>query len=605
MGYIKLKKLTVTGPNVEPSSIEFGEKLTIIAGPSDVGKTYIFRCVDYVLGAKNDNNNLPLDEGDGYDTISLDIKTDEGTATLTRKLKTNVIDVVSNIDGIASTSYVSTASKKNPHTFNELFLKMLDAPLDLKLPNNDKGGVASFTWRTILNAFFIEEEVSDRAKSIILAEHNEPLYLASLIYMITQDELDDYKDDKDAVKIKKARKTAVLEYIAKQKEKLEKKRNEIQEKLSLIGTDVDIQVKIDELNSQLIEVNQKIEEITNNNKKFLNEVLAIQERLSKNKAILSKYTALQSQYASDISRLTFIVENEVLLKSKKTKTKCPFCDSEMIPHDHTAYVQASQAELVKVIQNSNDLENAVIDLKNQIDDDDAIVTDYQEQIDENKASLHDLLIPQKNDIIQLLNAYQTYVQLTAQLESMKEYDVDLQTDMDQINAETITEFKKFKGKDILYPLIRDDIIAYSKDILEKVGYSPIVTVDFVKAKFDIVVNDKMKTNRSKGFKAFTNSIVLLALRKLFEEKAHINPHVYFFDSPLKGLYLPEGDEMTNNIRKGYFEYLADLVTNDQIIVIENTKDNELPNFEFNETAKVYKFTKTNEGRYGFLLSVKN
>lgn len=40
MGYIKITKLEVSGEK-GTSSIEFGEHLTIIAGPSDTGKSYI------------------------------------------------------------------------------------------------------------------------------------------------------------------------------------------------------------------------------------------------------------------------------------------------------------------------------------------------------------------------------------------------------------------------------------------------------------------------------------------------------------------------------------------------------------------------------------
>ena len=90
-----------------------------------------------------------------------------------------------------------------------------------------------------------------------------------------------------------------------------------------------------------------------------------------------------------------------------------------------------------------------------------------------------------------------------------------------------------------------------------------------------------------------------------EDSAKINPHFYFFDSPLKGLYLPEGIEVTRNIRKGFFQYLADLDTTDQIIIIENTNNGELPIIESGEDTMIYNFTKSNTGNYGFLVSVRN
>ena len=45
MNRIYIEKLSVTGTKT-PSHIEFGKNLTIIAGPSDTGKSYIYKCID-------------------------------------------------------------------------------------------------------------------------------------------------------------------------------------------------------------------------------------------------------------------------------------------------------------------------------------------------------------------------------------------------------------------------------------------------------------------------------------------------------------------------------------------------------------------------------
>ena len=90
MSFIKLKELIVSGPNVTTSSIEFGNKVTIISGPSDTGKSCIFKCINYVLGASNRKENIPLDLKDGYDTIKLIIETKEGIISLKRKINSTI-----------------------------------------------------------------------------------------------------------------------------------------------------------------------------------------------------------------------------------------------------------------------------------------------------------------------------------------------------------------------------------------------------------------------------------------------------------------------------------------------------------------------------------
>ena len=77
-----------------------------------------------------------------------------------------------------------------------------------------------------------------------------------------------------------------------------------------------------------------------------------------------------------------------------------------------------------------------------------------------------------------------------------------------------------------------------------------------------------------------------------------------FDSPLKGLALPD-ENISPNIRAGFFNYLVSNTLNDQVIIIENTRDNELPPLKETDDIKIYEFTQDpNNGRYGFLLSVR-
>lgn len=606
MNHIKLIELTVSGPNVVTSNIKFAKKLTIISGPSNVGKSCIYKCLDYALGAKNNNNELPLDPNDGYDTIKLKLENDHGAATLTRKLGTNEIHVDSNITGLESTNYVFNESKKNPHGFNELFLTLLGAPTNIKLPRNDKGDEAGFTWRTLLQGFFIEEEETDTKKPILLpSQFGQPLYLASMIYMITEDELDIYKKNEKSISIKKARKNALLEYIGNQREKYKTKLSELTEQLSAFGADFDFKRKINELNEKLRNVNQEIDSYTINNKILVSEMMNVQDRLAKNNASMINYSSLQKSYSSEIERLTFIVDNAALLKNKQTKSRCPFCDNEVTPRDHSSYIKASQAELIKVVNYSNALEDTRSELKDQIDDDKALLQDYKERIDDNKNTINTMLIPQREELTSLIKQYESYFQIKSLYDSMETIDNGFGNDILELENEKIEEFKKFKGKDILYPLIQTKMETYSKSILESIGYAPINNIEFTKDRFDLVINNKAKVYNGKGYKALTNSVVLLAWRQLMEDSAKINPHFYFFDSPLKGLFLPEGIEVTRNIRKGFFQYLADLDTTDQIIIVENTNNGELPIIESGEDTMIYNFTKSNTGNYGFLVSVRN
>ena len=604
MRYIKLKELKVSGPDVIESSIQFGNKVTIIAGPSDSGKSSVYRCIDYIFGGSNDEDHLPLDEQDGYDTISLEILTDKGKLVLTRKLKSNITEVQSEIDSIESGDYALTISKKYDKTINQLFLTLLEVPIDLKLPSNDKGETQSFTWRNLKQAFLIDENRADNSKSIILPPQGQPLFIASLLYLITGDELNAYKGDKESEIIKKTRKNTLIEYIKSQREILKNNKANLESMMSVSAEEESIEAKIQKLNDKLSSVTRDIDTITNENKEISHYTILLQNRLFKNKAMMARYDELHSQYSTDINRLTFIVDNEDIIKSKSKNSTCPFCESSITHIDRSSYTQASQAELVKVIQKANELEDAKVELIDQIDDDIAELSDLKERSLEISKIINSDLIPQREQITSSIREYSEFMQIQGKMIYLNESDKKLQEDQDKYELEPTTEFTAFNSREKLYDLISKDITTYSKEILKEIGY-PVETLEFNRKTLDLVLNKKRKNARGKGYKAFTNSVFLLAFKKLMSENAKTNPHLYVFDSPLKSLSLPEGDNTTKNIRAGYFQYVINNTNSDQVIIIENTNNHEIPELPSDDNVKIYKFTLNDKkGRYGFLSSLR-
>lgn len=605
MAHIKLKQLIVSGDNVKTSSIEFGNKLTIIAGPSNTGKTYIYKCIDYILGANNDPKNPPLDLAEGYDTIKLIIETKKGLIHLTRKLLSNITVVNTDIDGIESGEYLLKEKKNNNKTINKLILKLIGAPDDLKLPKNKKGDYASFTWRTIKQAFMVDEVDSDKTESILIQRYNQTLFFASLIYLLTDDELPEYKNDTEARKIRKAKKDALLEYIKGQRSSLEEKRILLEKKLQTQKSDKTLEEQANELYAQINEIDTSITEARIKSQELTKLLAVVQNRLSRNVTTMSRYDELKSQYDTDIGRLTFIVENELLINNKDKNTKCPFCENNIESHDHYSYIEASQAELVKLVNNLNELENTKVELKNKIDDDNALIIDYKEQIDELNSIINKELIPQSNQLMKLIEDYEEKFHIELLLKNINEYDDSFEKDIVKYEHEDEIELKPFEAKQMVYNLLRDSFINHSKYLLEQMNYLPLNSVDFDAKTLDLVINGKYKNTHGKGYKSFFNSIMALTLMNHISEHSNKNLGFYIYDSPLKSLKEAEQIDHAESIRVGYFNYLSKLKTENQLIVIENTDNHELPKVEENDDIKIYKFTQLeNKGRYGFLKDVK-
>ena len=48
-----ISQLRITGDGVQTAQLSFVNGLNYITGPSNTGKSYIFKCIDYIFGAKS------------------------------------------------------------------------------------------------------------------------------------------------------------------------------------------------------------------------------------------------------------------------------------------------------------------------------------------------------------------------------------------------------------------------------------------------------------------------------------------------------------------------------------------------------------------------
>ena len=108
-----------------------------------------------------------------------------------------------------------------------------------------------------------------------------------------------------------------------------------------------------------------ITQAVNDSKELLGQIMAVEEKATECAVLLSRYKALKSQYTGDIRRLTFIVEGEVEYQNVPHSAKCPFCDGKMPVHDRTSYIDASRAELTRIIAQLNGLGETETDVQKE------------------------------------------------------------------------------------------------------------------------------------------------------------------------------------------------------------------------------------------------
>ena len=145
-----IKSLSVTGANVNTSSIDFTPGLNIIHGPSNCGKSYIVECLDYMLGAETSRIDASL----GYDTIQILIVTDSGNISMERKLNSANIEVNSSNALIDSGTYKARSKKKG---ISLVWLKLMGINDPVEIIRSSELKRQQLTVRTFYHTFLIKE----------------------------------------------------------------------------------------------------------------------------------------------------------------------------------------------------------------------------------------------------------------------------------------------------------------------------------------------------------------------------------------------------------------------------------------------------------------
>lgn len=598
MGRLHINKLVISGIK-GVSTIDFGERLTLITGPSDTGKSYIFKSIYYLLGA--DKNNVPFDPSIGYDTVSMEVRKGLSNVIVKRKIGDSTIKVV---DENGESTYKTNGKENN---ISDFYSELLDISPSLMIPYNADGQTQRFTLRTLKSLFMIREDNTETENPILLPPQNQgaTAFLAGLLYILYEQDFSDY-DANENKKSKAAKKAAVQKYILGNKEKLQSKKGNLEKILNSSQADLEnITSLVDNLQKELENTNKMISDSIKSTREYGNKIIIIEDQIREKNLLFSRYKALESQYIADIERLGFIVQGQTIIHKHETPVSCPFCDSQMNEKQEDSYLEASQAEVKKILTNSEDLSLTITDVKTEI----AHLTVELEQLQSQRNTIQDTinseLKPQKSSIVQKIEKYTSFIQATNDLRLINSILESYENDLIHLD-QTVDTPTQFKPKDLFAADFVTKISEAYLSLLRKCNFSPIESAEFDMSTFDIKVNGVAKKTHGKGYRALLNSLLILSLREYINENAIKNPHFYLIDSPLHGLIMPSGIEQTQNVRKGFFDYLVANHGEDQIIIIENIDRGELPsNIDSIPNVKLIEFTQQEDnGRYGLLEGIR-
>jgi len=593
-GFI-IEKLELLGDSVETVSIEFKKGLNVIYGPSDTGKTFIFECIDYMLGKSSRPKEIP--EAKKFNTIYLFISTiDSKNFRLERALSGGDYKVENLKDN--TTFELTYQNGTNDKSISDFLLDILNLS-NKKIRKNVNGEIKNLYFQQLKRLFLVDEVHIMTKKSLLVSEqYTEKTFEENVFKFIITGQ-----DDSDIIVALKPKdvqnKTGKLEVY-----------NELISQIDVQLKDIDykrVDEQIEKLNKTISNFKEEKIYLSEELNQLNSEKNNLAKKIDEDKKswinfdeILKRSSILKKQYASDITRLKANIELGIMFPEKKTP--CPVCDSSIRENiDIKKLILATKSEITKtskLLVEVKKSESIFINDKSSI----------ESKIKDTEFKLKEIILTMEekvnNEIKDILSKIELYTNKREELSKIKLLKNNLDSyvvERDKIQNifDTNKKNKKEANYKKLTTSLLDPIITNIKTILTGINFENIesANIGFSEENLDIVIGQKNRKDYGKGYRAILYAVFIISILEFFRTKDY-QIGLAIIDSPLNPYKPDDKDDngkVSTNLAEEFYRYLANNIIDEQVILIENTS---IPN-DIKDKVNYKIFTKEN----GFLPKV--
>lgn len=571
-----IESIQYSGEEVAPTKVEFKPGVNIVHGPSDTGKTYLAKTIKYMLAG----STKPFATETGYSLITMTLRTDKGKVKLTRNIGSSRTTVAADHTfGIIQDDYAAqpTEGNENELTVSDILLRLLGIEERRVVLTNQYGSRRPLTWKTFSDTLHrsegritSEESIFSTAKYATLSAFLTLFYDQNLSLLAEHDDPSDLKIRKDIL----------APVLNDRLSELETRLAFLQDKRHTDG-DRDVSQEIIALSGQLDQLNQIQDETRDALAKITDEIASAEQELSVRSRSAQHYDDLASVYVGNIKRLTFVSEAQTAIEEIEAPTTCPFCDSPLEEHQETDYRHAAQVEAETIAQDLEELSavRASLDqhlsvLQQRLE----VLRDQQRQVERQLAQA---VLPQISKVrnqIQSLESHQAALTEFNMLED--EYD-ELSEQLGEL-LNPVEPDADFDPAEHFPASFYIEMTRYIREILIETHFTDAERAIFDPDDFDIKIGQKTKRSHGKGYRAFFNTILVLALRQYIHEHAVHKPSIVVLDTPTLGLeHQKSGDKLISSrdeetgrpktgLLRNLFDYMVDSGEFGQLIILNNT-----------------------------------
>lgn len=598
------KELRVIGKDKEPAIIKLDNSLNLISGPSNTGKSYIFQCIDFMLGAQSKPKSIK--QSTGYEKMLLNLSTYEKEEfTIIRDLFDSKIEFIEgSIDNYGKVAPKELKSKKGKSNREENISGFLLNLMNLKgcqLKKNVSNEKQEISFRNLKKICLVnEEEVISEISPIYTGQYTEETLETSLFKLLLSGRDDDELETIEPIKTFKIRVNSKIELLKEELSDKEKIIFNLDNKLKEIKVE-SVNLKIEELTSVLNENQKELFVEEEKRQKIWREIEIIKNKVNQLEHLEKKFELLNQHYDSDLKRLDFINEGGQLIDQLADKN-CPVCNKIFgadVSNLDKEFIEAIQKEADKILIKKKELLEVLNNLK--IEKEEAI-KDYNllknsfEDIDKKiKNTIAPLRQINENQLREFLKIKDQTVQLELFKEEVAKINQDILYYQNKLQTRNVRGEERNLDKEVYDKLVED--INYFLSAW-KLGAKEVL---FDPDKNDIIINGDERRNHGKGYRAIYLAAFVLGLLRYCLKNDKPHPRFIVIDSPLTTYKekdkVVEKDLKSETIQEDFFETISQFCSENNIQVI--ILDNKQPTKEHKNLNHIHFTGNVNSGRIGF------
>lgn len=610
-----IEKLIVAGNGVIDASIKFAKGVNLIVGSSDTGKSYIYQCIDYLLGAEKCPKDIP--ESNGYSEAYLQIRTNDNRVfTISRNLKSlSKASVTESEYEKFKTSTKRILGERN-NTLNgeniSEFLLDLMGVKDVLIKTNASNKTRKISFRDITQLILIDEaRIITEGSPVYLSMNNFYDFTVekSIFRYLLTESFDNELIEVEEKKVFESRIKGKMEFI----ESLILSKNKTIEALQNSKSDLsseEINLKISNLLEKLEVSTKRIEELTSKRENNFNELQKLKSAHLQNNEILKRFYLLRDHYKNDLNRLNFILEGEFLFKQLITKD-CPICGT-LMDDEHLKCLAKNKEN--KAIGESVKIEGQKIEIKlddlnatintNEIDKKtkDDLIKNMELELEKVNKELNSELLPLQQNFQSQISQLINYSKIENEILSTQSDITNLFLDKETLNKLLQSKSKPELAKvDLGYSYLKS-FCEHVEIFLKAWKFPALTSVEFNDAYkvFDLMISNRGRNSHGKGVRALSYSAFTFGLLDYCIEKSKPHSGFIVLDSPLTTYHNNQkresGDEIAPDMQEMFFSSLTDIKEDRQIILL----DNKIPPPNVADKVNYIKFSNdSNSLRKGF------